>query len=104
MTVSAERKAQIRAILYPKSKPPPAKPKIVTSDGTTISDAVVRVAPEDPNARGNDRIVEVRRSDWVTINLVEYERQCADRAEEKRFRRQLDPYRLGLYGPIDDDE
>jgi hypothetical protein len=70
--MTPERKAQIRALLNPT---PPPKPKVVTSDGTTIRDAVVRVAPEDPNAKArNDRIV------LVTINQPEAERQ---RAEEE---------------------
>src|SRR5262245_3617615 len=68
MTVSPERKAEIRAILRgAKPKPPPAKPKVVTNEGSVIRDAVVRVAPEDPNAKArNDRVVEVRRDDWRT--------------------------------------
>jgi hypothetical protein len=73
--MTPERKAQIRALLNPTPKPPPSKPKVVTSNGATIRNAVVRVAPEDPNAKArNDRIV------LVTINQLEAERQ---RAEEE---------------------
>ena len=73
--MTPERKAQIRALLNPTPKPPRPKPKVVTSNGTTIRNAVVRVAPEDPNAKArNDRIV------LVTINQAEAERQ---RVEEE---------------------
>src|SRR5262245_61762278 len=104
--MTPERKAEIRALLNPKPKP---KPKIVTSEGNIVRDAVVRVAPEDPNARGrDDRVVQVRRADWVTINIPAWERQQTDRAreraEQRRRMKELDPCRLGLYGPIDDDE
>lgn len=73
--MTPERKAEIRALLNPTPKPPPPKPKVVTSDGATIRNAVVTVAPEDPNAKArNDRVV------MVTINQPEAERQ---RAEEE---------------------
>ena len=63
--MTPERKAQIRALLNPMPKTPLLKPKVVTSNGATIRNAVVRVAPEDPNAKArNDRVVEVRRDDW----------------------------------------
>jgi hypothetical protein len=85
----------------PKPKP---KPKVVTSEGRPIRDAVVTVAPEDPNARGGDRVVEVRREDFVTINFELYELQQAEKARHRRYLRELDPYRMNLYGPIDDDD
>jgi hypothetical protein len=105
--MTPERKAEIEARLDAVlgiSKPKPAKPKVVTSDGRSIRDAVVTVAPEDPNARGGDRRVEVRRDDFVTINFELYELQQAEKAREREYRRQLDPCRLGLYGPVDDDD
>ena len=105
MALTPERKAQLYAeldkIIGLTALP---RPKVVTQDGVTIRDADVQVSRADPNARGADRIVEVRRDDWVTVNFEEYGRQQADRAAERRYRRQLDPCRLGLYGPIDDDE
>jgi hypothetical protein len=45
-----------------------------------------------------------RSSTTVTVNMAEYERQQAERARERAVRRELDPYGLGLWGPIDDDE
>ena len=99
--MTPERKAEIRALLNP-GKPP--KPKVVTSEGDVIRDAVVRVAPEDPNARGDDRVVEVKRADWVTVNIPLWERQQAERALERQRWRELDPFRIGHWGPIDDDE
>jgi hypothetical protein len=34
---------------------------------------------------------------WVTVNMVEYERQQAELARERRLRRELDPWNLGIY-------
>lgn len=93
MALTPERKAEIRALLNP-TKPP--KPKVVTSEGDVIRDAVVRVAPEDPNARGrDDRVVSVRRPDYVTINIAAWEEQQRWKAEDRRRRRELDPFRIG---------
>jgi hypothetical protein len=101
MALTPERKAEIRALLNP-TKPP--KPKVVTSEGDVIRDAVVRVAPEDPNARGrDDRVVNVRRADWVTINIAAWEEQQRWKAEDRRRRRELDPFRIGHWGPLDDN-
>ena len=99
--MTPERKAEIRALLNPT---PPSKPKVVTSEGDVIRDAVVKVAPEDPNARGGDRVVEVRRSDWVTINIPLWERQQAEKALDRKRWRELDPFRMGHWGSIDEDE
>src|SRR5262245_36287729 len=88
--MTPERKAEIRAWLNPTPKPPPPKPKIVTSFGTTIRDAIVRVAPEDPNAKArNDRVVQVRRDDCVMINQPEAERQRAEEEWEAERNNQL---------------
>jgi hypothetical protein len=100
--MTPERKAEIRALLNP-AKPP--KLKVVTSEGDVIRDAVVHVAPEDPNAKArNDRVVSVRRPDFVTINIAAWEEQQRWKAEDRQRRRDLDPFRIGHWGPIDDDE
>jgi len=100
--MTPERKAEIRRLLNPT---PPPKPKVVTSNGDVIRDAVVKVAPEDPNAKGReDRVVAVKRADWVTVNIPAWERQQAEKARDRQRWRDLDPCRLGLYGPIDDDD
>jgi hypothetical protein len=48
--------------------------------------------------------VEVRRVDWVTVDMELYERQQAQRAAERAQRRAIDPCGLGLYGPVEQDE
>jgi hypothetical protein len=101
--ITPERKAEIFAELDAMFGPPRPKPKVVTVDAVAVRDADVHVSRADRNAEGTDRVVEVRRSDWVTINMAAYERQCAERAAERRERRALDPCRLGLYGPTDDE-
>jgi hypothetical protein len=40
----------------------------------------------------------------VTIRIDLWAQQQAERRAERRLRRQLDPYRLGHWGPIDEDE
>lgn len=101
--MTPERKAEIRALLNPAPQPP--RPKVVTSNGEVIRDAVVKVAPEDPNAKArNDRVVSVRRPDFVTINIAAWEEQQRWKAEDRQRRRDLDPFRIGHWGPIDDDE
>jgi len=100
--MTPERKAEIRALLNP-TRPP--RPKVVTNEGDVVRDAVVRVAPEDPNARGRgDRVVEVKRADWVTINIPLWEYQQAEKARDRKRWRELDPFRLGHWGPIDEDD
>jgi len=99
--MTPERKAAIRAILNPTK---PSKPKVVTSEGDVIRDAVVKVAPEDPNARSGDRVVNVRRADFVTINIAAWEEQQRWKAEDRRRRRELDPFRIGHWGPLDDND
>ena len=105
MTLSPEQKkklwAKLDKIVGPKPLP---KPKVVTQDGFVIRDAEVHVSQADPNAKPEDEIVFVRRDDFVTVNMVEYERQQAEREGDRRLRRHLDPFRIGLYGPIDEDE
>ena len=108
MSVDPKRTAELVALLEkalgltPKPKP---KPKVVVSENGVVRDADVRVSPADPNYRENDGgVVRVRRSDFVTINMELYEAQQEAKREDRRIRRMLDPCRLGLYGPIDEDE
>ena len=56
------------------------------------------------NANGKAEVVNVRRPEYVTVDMTQYEHQQAEKAWDRIYRRQLDPYRLGLYGSIDDDE
>jgi hypothetical protein len=98
----AELKAELERMLGPKARP---RPKVVVRDDLgTVRDADVHVSRADVNAAGQDRVVEVRRPDWVTINMDVYERQLAERAEERRQRRALDPCGLGHWGPLDEDD
>ena len=107
MPLTPERKAELwlfwEDLLGPMPMP---KPKVVTRDDLgTIRDADVHVSRADPNAvDGVHRTVEVRRPDYVTINIPEWEWQQEEKRKEREERRRLDPYKLGLYGPTDDDE
>ena len=81
------------------------RPRLVCVDGRVVGDAVVVVSERDPNYPGSDGgVVRVRRSDFVTINMAVWEEQQRQKREDRRLRRALDPCRLGLYGPIDEDE
>ena len=105
--MTPERKAQILRELEPILGPPPmAKPKVVTrNDVGTIRDADVHVSRADPNAMdGQEMVVQVRRPDWVKIDMEAYAQQRADEAADRRRDRELDPFKLGLYGPTDDDQ
>jgi hypothetical protein len=85
--------------------PPKPKPKAVTNDGEVIRDATVKVSPDDPNYKKDDGgVVKVKRNDFVRINMEVWEEQQRQRREDRRHRRRLDPARLGLYGPVDDDD
>jgi hypothetical protein len=100
---------EVRAILYeiwgpppnPKPEiwglpPPKPKPKVVTSDGEAVRDATVKVSEADPNYKKSDEgVVQVRREDWVTVNMQAYEEQQWLKAEDRRHRREIDPCRLG---------
>jgi len=108
MAVSPERTAELVALLEkalgltPRPRP---KPKFVVNEEEVVRDADVRVSPSDPNYRGSDEgVVKVRRSDFVRINMEVWEAQQRQKKEDRRLRRALDPCRLGLYGPIDDDD
>ena len=108
MSVDPRKTAELVALmekalgLTPKPKP---KPKVVVSEEGVLRDADVRVSPADPNYRGSDEgVVRVRRSDFVTINMELYEAQQEAKREERRHRRLLDPYRLGHWDSVDEDE
>jgi len=99
MSVDPKKTAELVALmekalgLTPKSR---AKPKVVTTDEGVIRDADVRVSSADPNYRGSDEgVVRVRRKDFVTINMELWEAQQREKAEARRYRRMLDPFRLG---------
>jgi hypothetical protein len=107
-TMTPERKAQLEAELDAILGPPPLpKPKVVVSDGVVVRDADVQVSPADRrnSQHGRVEIVRVRRADCVTINMAEAERQWwlidQDQAEKRQRSRQLDPHKLGLWGPIE---
>lgn len=105
MAVTPERKAELIAelkeIIGPKPKD---RPKVVASDAGVIRDADVHVSRADPNyPKSKEGMVRVRRNEWVTIRMDLYEEQQRQKQEDRRRRQELDPCRLGLYGPIDDD-
>ena len=59
----------------------------------------------DKNYPASDEgMVQVRRPDYVTINIPLWEEQQEDKRRYKRYLRELDPCNLGIYGPIDDEE
>ena len=98
---------EIMTILTEIWGPPrkPDKPKVVTSDGELVRDAQVKVSPADPNyAKSEDGMVKVRRKDFVTINMRAWEEQQAWKREDRLRRRALDPARLGIWGPLDEDD
>jgi hypothetical protein len=106
MAGEAEKRAEVKAILDEVFGPVPLpRSKVVARDGEVIRDADVQVSPKDVNYQASaGGSVMVRRPEYVTINFAAYERQGAERAEERRRRRDLDPCRLGLYGPTDEDD
>ena len=106
MTVTPERKAELIAeleeIIGSKRK---TRPKVVTSDADVVRDADVKVSTVDPNyPKSEEGMVKVRRTDFVTIRMDLWEEQQRQKRAEKLHRRQLDPYRLGHWGAIDEDE
>ena len=108
MSVDPKRVAELVALmekalgLTPKPKP---KPKVVVNEEQVVRDADVQVSPADPNyGRSEEGVVRVRRSDFVTINMELWEAQQEEKREARKRRRTLDPYRLGQWGPVDEDE
>ena len=106
MAVTPERKAeliaQLEEIIGPTQMP---RPKVVTKDADVVRDADAHVSRADPNYPGSDGgVVRVRRSDFVRINMEVWEAQQQEKREQRRLRRVLDPYRLGHWGSVDEDE
>jgi hypothetical protein len=106
MAVTPERKAELIAQLEEIIGPTPMeRPKVVTRDSEVIRDADPHVSKADPNYPGsNEGVVRVRRNDFVTIRMDLWEAQMAERQEARRQRRLLDPYRLGHWGSVDDED
>jgi hypothetical protein len=97
---------EIMAILTEIWGPPPKKkPKAVTNEGEVVRDADVRVSPSDPNyGKSDDGVVRVRRSDFVTVRMDLYEEQQREKRLDRLRRREMDPARTGIWGPIDDED
>jgi hypothetical protein len=97
---------EIMAILTEIWGPPPRKkPKVVTNEGEVVRDALVRVSPSDPNyPKSEEGEVRVRRADFVTVRIDLWEEQQRAKREDRLRRRALDPYRTGIWGPVDDED
>jgi hypothetical protein len=96
--------AQIRAWLDEIEGIRSGKPKVVVQENKVIRDANPHVSRIDPNySKSDDGVVKVRRQDWVTIRVDLWEQQQRERREERLRRRQLDPCRLGHWGPDEDE-
>jgi hypothetical protein len=108
--MSEDRKmsrAEVKAIIEEIWGPPPKpKPKVVTTEAGVVRNANVRVSPSDPNYAASDNgVVKVRRSsDFVTIRMDLYEEQMRLKREDRLRRKALDPARLGIWGPTDEDD
>jgi hypothetical protein len=97
--------AQIQAWLDEIEGIRSGKPKVVVKDEEVVRDADPHVSRADPNyAESDDGVVRVRRNDFVRINIEAWEEQQRQKRAEKLHRRQLDPYRLGHWGPVDEDD
>jgi hypothetical protein len=110
MTISPKREAELSAVAkeflrdYYHTVP---KPKAVVVEDQVVRDADVEVSRADKNSpMGDDKVVRVRRPDYVTINMAEYERQRNEKAAERQRRKwereynNLDPLIWGY----DEDE
>jgi hypothetical protein len=100
-------RAEVKAIIEEIWGPPPPKPKpkIVVEEAEVIRDADVKVSPHDPNyPNSQEGVVRVRRSDFVTINMTVWEEQQRQKRIDRLRRKALDPARLGIWGPVDEDE
>jgi hypothetical protein len=84
---------------------PKKRLKVVVSESEVVRDAEVQVSPKDPNYRNADEgVVRVRRPGFVTINMEVWEEQQRQKREDRRYRRELDPARTGIWGPVDDED
>jgi hypothetical protein len=110
MSVTPEKQAEINAEVeeffrdyYGEREP---KPKAVVVKDQVVRDADVPVSRADKNApaRDDQGFVVVRRPDYVTINMEAWEEQQRWKREDRRRRRELDPFRIGHWGTIDDDD
>jgi hypothetical protein len=105
MAVTPERKAELIAELEEIIGHRMDRPKVVASETEVVRDADVRVSRADPNyPKSQEGMIRVRRNDFVTIRMDLWEEQQRQKRGEKLHRRQLDPYRLGHWGPIDEDD
>jgi hypothetical protein len=86
----ARKRARAEAAKRPKAR-------LVSDQGQIVGTAAVHLSPSDPNWRGSN-------SQYVLIREDLAEAQRVEREAYRRYLRELDPCRLGLYGPIDDDE
>jgi hypothetical protein len=108
--VSPERKAEINAILDEIIGPMPRpKPKVVTrNDLGTVRDADVEVSRADVNTSGVERTVEVRRPDYVRINMplaiAQWEANLAAKQRDRERMKEIDPFGWGHWGSQDEDE
>jgi hypothetical protein len=100
-------RAEVKAIIEEIWGPPPPKPKpkVVVEEAEVIRDADVRVSPDDPNYAGSDAgRIRVRRSDFVTVRMDLWEEQMRQKRIDRLRRRELDPARTGIWGPVNEDD
>jgi hypothetical protein len=86
---AAEAKAEAEAARRSRTK-------LVSDQGQIVGAAAVHLSPSDPNWRGSN-------SQYVIIREDLAEAQRVEREAYRRYLRELDPCKLGLYGPVDDD-
>ena len=105
--VTEERRAELLALLEEElglTPPKPKKPevKVVVEETEVVRDAIVQVAPSDPNYPHSDEgVVRVRRSDFVTIRMDLWEEQQRQKREDRLRRREIDPFRMGHWDDPD---
>lgn len=105
--MTPERKAQLFAELDAEfgikreRKAEPPRPTVVAEAGRVIASAEVRVSQADPNFRNAGAGGFVR----IDMEAAECQRAKAeaDRAQERRRRRELDPFNYGHWGSHDED-
>jgi hypothetical protein len=71
------------------------RPKLVIEDDRIVGSATVRVSESDPNYRPLGQ-------GFVTIRYDLAEQQRTEREAEKRHMREIDPFNIGLWGPLGD--